>query len=185
MIDGLYVNLLNLCYALAIAGGIIVFITTGANNINGVSALISGYSALIFSIAALMVLLFNNLSRGLSTNDMQGMIKMFVFLFPFIMILFVLILMLTFLSIYFDRITNNKVSGYYTSFSIVTTIFLALQLGIVFNALSKSDMFKSSAANFVNAISATSYAMLMLIGALNSIAVITLGIILKYYTTDC
>ena len=181
MNDALYSNLINLFYAIIIAAGIIAVITTGSNNENAASALIGGYSAMAFSIFALAALLFNAATSGKSDMGGRDLVKILIHLFPFAMIMFILVLMITFLSTYFDKIAANKVSQYYNSFSTVNMIFLAMQMGMLFNALHKTGAFKMASANTaLSAISSTTYAVLMLLGTINSISAITLGVILKY-----
>ena len=79
---------------------------------------------------------------------------------------------------YFDKITENKVSDYYTSFINITSILLGIQIYVLLNEITESS-FK----NFE--LSRKMAGMLRVFGFLNVISVITLQIILKYYTTDC
>jgi len=167
----LYTNLINISYALIIAGFIIVFITTGMTNQNSLTALISGYGVLISGIFFVAILNFSNMEN-------LGLITRIINMVPFILIMFIIGLIMTYLSIYFDRISSKKVSDYYYSFSSLSIMFLIFQIFLLFNAL------MSKHYEATKQISGKVFSTLMLLGVINSIIVITLGITLKFFTTQ-
>ena len=167
----LYVNLTNIAYSVVIAGFIIVVITTGMTNENSLTALISGYSGLLAALLFLVILNWINM-------DNVGLLQRIISLFPFLIIMFIILLLVTYLSLFFDRIVSNKVSSYYYSFSMVSTIFLAAQIMLLFSELI-SKHFEST-----KQIGGKMLSLLMLLGVINGILVITLGIILKFYSTQ-
>ncbi len=167
----------SLLYALSFAALIIIIITTSTRGESSLIALISGYSALLLSLMFLLFLTYNNTVQSSehfsSINTIIPIVKTF---FPGVLIVFVLSLLLAFLSIYFHRIATGKVPEYYYSFSTMSTILTVLQLGVWFHA-----MYKNEGKNVSDRV----FSILTLIGTINALVVITLGIVLKYYSTDC
>lgn len=179
MEEKLYASLLNISYALTIAAIIIIIITTGIPGESSLIALISGYSALLIGIFFLLFLTYNTIlpfgAQKLKTiGGIMSVVKPF---FPSILIIFVLSLLLAFLSIYFHRIATGKVPEYYYSFSTMSTILLLVQLGVWFHAI-----YQNAGKMTINN---RTFSILTLIGTVNALTVITLGIVLKYYSTDC
>jgi hypothetical protein len=80
---------------------------------------------------------------------------------------------------YFDKIAKGQVSGYYITFSVLSVIFLITQLSILFSAIfSKSNGFNEKL------LSERTFSLLTLLGVINYIMVITIGIVLKFYSTQ-
>jgi hypothetical protein len=167
----LYKNLSNISYALLVSGFIIVIVTTGITNQNSLSALISGYATLLVSLLFILWLNWINMEN----IPLFTLIKN---IFPFLTIMTLLILLITFLSLYFDRIASNHVSTYYYTFSNMSTLFLIIQLIILFRELSTKSY------EVTKTISPKIFSMLMLLTTINAIIVGTLGIILKFYITQ-
>ena len=80
---------------------------------------------------------------------------------------------------YFDRITSNKVSDYYVSFVNISTILTLAQLFMLMNAVTDT-YFENN-----KSLQPKTFSILILFGTINIITVITLGVILKSYVTDC
>jgi hypothetical protein len=167
----LYTNLSNISYALLVAGFIIVIVTTGITNKNSLAALISGYSTLLVSLLFILWLNWINMEN----IPLFSLIKN---IFPFLTIITLVILLITFLSIYFDRISSNHVSSYYYTFSNMSTIFLIIQMIILFRELSTKTF------EMTKTISPKIFSILMLLTTINAIIIGTLGIILKFYITQ-
>ena len=77
-----------------------------------------------------------------------------------------------------DRINKEHVSDNYYLFSTFTVILICIQMSLVFNGMSKSifketGMLPLSISTFI-----------YLIGIINVVIALTIGIILKYYVTD-
>jgi hypothetical protein len=160
-------NLTNIAYAVVIASFIIIWITTGMTSQNGLTALISGYSGLLAALVFLVVLGWTNMDQ---TVPIMTRLTSFI---PFIVLIFIISLLVAYLSIYFERISTDQMSTYYYTFSHMSTLFLAVQIGILFRSiLTTSSMDPKT------------FSILMLLGTINAIIVISLGVILKFYSTQ-
>lgn len=158
-----YKNVVNIPYAVILASGIIILITTGVANENSLKGLIGGYMGLGLGMLVLLIL-------NIPPNNWLD-------IFPFIMILGIIGLITSYLYIYFDRIAKGEVSGYYNSFSVLSSIFLAAQTIMLFSALNSND-FNGKL------LSDRTFSLLALFGVINYLIVITIGIILKFYSTQ-
>ena len=100
-------------------------------------------------------------------------------MFPLFVIIVIISLLIYYLSTYFDRISKGEVSSYYKSFSTISTIFLAIQIITMFSA-----MFSKSKETSGKLLSDTTFALLGLFGVLNFLMVITIGVVLHFYSTQ-
>lgn len=162
-----YKKVINVPLAVIIASFIIIIITTGITNKNGVSALIGGYSGLLIGILFIIIL-------NIPTNN-------WINFFPFMYILFIVSLLLYYLYTYFGQISSGEVSNYYGSFSILSTIFLATQVIILFSSMFSSSNNGDFSNNFL---SNKTFSILSLFAVINFLIVITLGIVLHFYSTQ-
>jgi uncharacterized membrane protein len=163
-----YNKVINVPYTIIIASFIIIIITTNMTDVNGLSALLGGYSGLM--IGMLFVIILNLVYTKTNWIDML----------PSIIILTIVLLLIIYLSIYFDKIAKGEVSSYYSSFSILSTIFLFAQVIIIFLAIFNNNNNKQDGRLFTN----TTFSILGLLGLINLLIVITIGIILKFYSTQ-
>ena len=167
----LYINLMNMTYAIIIAGFIIILTTTGTTNQNGLSALIGGYTTV------LVALIFFGTINWININS-DTMYPIFKLLAIFLNICGIIMLIIVYLSIYFEKIISNKVSNYYYSFSNLSTIFLAVQIIMLFSIFfNKKDGDTSRSTDKI-------FSIILLLGLVNIIIVTTIGIVLKYYSTQ-
>ena len=160
----LFKKSINVIVAIIIASCIIILITSNMTDKNGLSALIGGYSGLLLGM--LFIILLNFLFKRYSYFDM----------FPLLMIIIIIGLLVSYLGIYFDKISSGKVSSYYVSFSLLSTLFLFTQIIMIFSAIYKSQN--------KNLFSYTSFSLLGLLSVINIIIVITIGIVLHFYSTQ-
>jgi hypothetical protein len=160
-------KVINIPLAIVIASIIIIIVTTNMTDTNGLSALLGGYSGLLLGMLFVMVL--NLVFTNTSYLDM----------IPIIMILIIGGLMIFYLSKYFDRISKGEVSSYYSSFSLLSTIFLITQIIIIFNA-----MYAKINEPNNKLFSDTTYSVLSLFGVINMLIVLTIGIVLHFYSTQ-
>ena len=160
-----YKNVINVPYAVIIASGIIILMTTGVIDNNALRALLGGYLGLGLGVLFLIIL---NMPP---TNWLD--------LFPFVVILGIISLMMYYIYTYFDIISKGEVSGYYNSFSVLSTIFLATQIIILFSA-----MFSKNGEISGKLLSDKTFSLLGLFGVINFLIVITIGIVLKFYSTQ-
>ena len=160
----LFKKSINVIVAIIIASCIIILITSNMTDKNGLSALIGGYSGLLLGM--LFIILLNLLFKRYSYFDM----------FPLLMIIIIIGLLVSYLGIYFDKISSGEVSSYYVSFSLLSTLFLFTQIIMIFSAIYKSQN--------KNLFSYTSFSLLGLLSVINIIIVITIGIVLHFYSTQ-
>jgi len=133
---------------------------------NGLSALLGGYSGLLMGMLFLMIvhMIFAR------TSYLQ--------MLPIIMLIAVVGLSMYYLSSNFDKIAKGEVSSYYVNFSILSAIFMFTQVGIIFKAVYETQgqtnkLFKD-----------TTNSLLRLLGVINILIVITVGIVLQFYSTQ-
>ena len=156
---------------------IIAFGTTG--NVN-IGAIISAYSMLILSIMMILVLIVN---QTLSSSDpnvtsLQSGLDALRSAGPLFIMLGVLGFVLYLIIYYKNSIIDGHVSSGYNTFSSVTTIFILLQLYIIYTSIN------SSKTGFNGKLSKIVSSCLLIIGLLSIISSLILYTILKYYTTD-
>jgi hypothetical protein len=167
-------NIANFLFAVLIATVISVFCTMSLSSKNALNSLIAEYSVMEGVVLLLTVMTILNIkSSGASLFTFSS----FITLFPFLLILFIIGIFIALLSIYFDRIANNKVSSYYTSFSGTSVTLIIAQIMLLVNSIAKTP------TNPV--LNKKTFSILMLLGTINLIVVITLGVVLKFYSTDC
>ena len=154
-------------FAVIVASCIIIIITTNATDSNGLSALLGGYSGLMVGI--LFVMILNLVFTKITYLEM----------FPVLMVLIISGLLIFYLSKFFDKISKGEVSSYYSSFSLLSTIFLFTQLIIIFNSI-----FNVSKSQNDKLFSNKTFALLRLFGVINLLIVLTIGIILQFYSTQ-
>ncbi len=170
MLDNLeFKKVMNIPFAIVIASFIIIIITTNMTDTNGLSALLGGYSGLMLGI--LFVIILNLVFQKSIYLDM----------FPLLIILGIVGLLIFYLSKYFDNISKGEVSEYYSSFSILSTIFLITQVIIIFTAMFNKTQEQSQDNRLF---SDTTFSLLGLFGTINMLIVVTMGIILKFYSTQ-
>lgn len=160
-------KVMNVLFSIIVASCVIILITANMTDSNGLSALMGGYSGLLLGM--LFIIILNLLFKQSTYFDM----------IPVLMIIIIVGLLLNYLRIYFDNISLGQVSSYYSSFSLLSTIFLFTQLIIIFGAIyskNESDgskLFKDS-----------TFSLLGLLSVINIIIVITIGIVLHFYSTQ-
>jgi hypothetical protein len=168
-----YRTLIGIPYSLGIAAIIIILFTTGATNPNEVYALLYSYIILSCAIMFLFGLLWNKIDRdGIST------FTKIMTLFPFIMIMIITFGISLLIYFHFDRIIKG-VSSFYTFFLNISTMITILQIWLFFKAINDKYFLIN------NALNPKTFSVLSLLGTLNLIVCITLGVVVKYYATDC
>jgi uncharacterized membrane protein len=161
-------QVMNVLLAIVIASCIIILITTNMTDKNGLSALLGGYTGLMLGMLFIMIvsLIFTNTT--------------YLDMFPIVMIITITGLLMYYLYKYFDNISKGNVSSYYSSFSVLSTIFLFTQVIIVFNAIYGKTEEDTSVKLFKD----TTFSLLGLFGVINILIVLTIGIVLNFYSTQ-
>ena len=160
-------KLINVPFAVIITSIIIIAITINKTDSNGLSALLGGYSGLLFGL--IFVVTINLIFLKARYFDM----------IPIIMVMIVVSLLSYFLSIYFDRIISGNVSSYYLSFSYASLLFLIVQLWMIFKVIYKNNEQMNS-----KLFSSSEFAWLQLFNIINMVFVIIIGIALYFYSTQ-
>jgi len=160
-----YYKLMNIPLSVIITSFIIIIITSGITDTNGLNALICGYIGLLLGIFFILI-----------NSPIQNLLD----LFPFIAIMIIVILLLYYFRTYYHIISSGQVSSYYGSFSTLSTVFLAVQIIILFKELYRAQTKDISGSLLTN----SSIALLGLLAIINSLIVITLGTILHFYSTQ-
>ena len=168
-------NIANLLFAILIAVVIGIFCTLGIHSKNALESLIAEYSVMVGVILILTVLMILNIKSN--TNLELFSFTSFITLFPFFWIVFIICYYISLLSKYFDRISSNKVSEYYSSFSNTLVVLLLTQIYMLVSSVAKNPNNPT--------LSQKTFSILMFLGTINLIVVITIGVILKFYSTDC
>ena len=99
-------------------------------------------------------------------------------LLPILMLVITSLAVAIILFMYLDRITKG-VSDYYGLFINTSTMITIVQLMIMYRAVNGNEFIMN------NVINGKTFSLLMLLATINIITIITLGVVLKNYTTDC
>lgn len=170
--SGLNLKLNYIIYGIILGASTVIIMTSGSLGDNAIKSFINGYRALLCSIIFLFSLIWYRAS-GVSFYRLS------ISLFPFIILMIIITWLLVLLHKYYDRIIGNQVSDYYVSFVNISTVLTLVQLVILVNAV-RDSYFENN-----RSLQPKTFSMLMLLGTINFIMVITLGVILKSYVTDC
>jgi uncharacterized membrane protein len=111
----LYQDLVYFLIAVASASVIIVFITYGSKNENGLYALIGGYSGIMLCLVGIIMI---NLSAPNFKNSSS--------LFSCVSLLVIVAFLIAIISIYFDKIATSQVSDYYNTFSFIAFLLIGV-----------------------------------------------------------
>lgn len=158
---------MNVILAIIVASCIIIIITANMTDTNGLSALMGGYFGLFLGMLFIIIL---NLLFNQST---------FFDMIPVLMIIIIVALLLNYIRVYFDRITSGEVSSYYLNFSLLSTIFLFTQIIMIF-----SSIYDKKYTQGQSLFSDTTFSLLGLFSVINIIIVLTIGIVLHFYSTQ-
>lgn len=169
-------KVMNVPFSVIVASFITIIITSKVTDKNGLSALIAGYSGLLLGLFYIIILI---ILYDPARNDTGGVVKLIKGISPMIVTLGVIVLLIYYLSVYFDKISSGQVSSYYDSFLTLSTIFMAFQMGIISNSIyNKSQNMSGKLISNIN------FSLLVLFGLVNTLIIITIGVILKYYSTQ-
>ena len=168
-------NIANFLYAILIATVIGILCTLGIQSKNALEALVAEYSVMAAVILLLIVLIILNITQSPIGGTIFSF-QSFLTLFPFFWILFIICYVIALITIYFDRIADKKVSDYYESFSTTSLMLIITQMILLVSSVLKTP---------IPTLDKKTFTILMFLGILNLIVVITIGVILKFYSTDC
>jgi len=175
---------INNLMAFSIVGIIIKLFFKSDLTVDGTSgpanASLWGYGVVALSIFAVMFLSFSLASNMSNLNkDLFGFIKeLFADSMPSLLTLLILVWLVALNVTYFKRINQGKVSSEYVQFSKVNTIFLVIQIIVLFMFLRDQ-----SSGNSTGAGSKMSY-VVYIMTAINVILISMMNIILTFFSTD-
>lgn len=150
---------------------IIIMITTDANinDKNSLNALLTGYIGLFIGLLFLMSI--NLLFMKTSFKDM----------IPIFMLMVIVTLMSYYVYVYFDKILLGHISSYYSIFSKLSLVFLAIQLVMIFNVMYKANVNMTTNTKLFTD---TNLSLLGLFSVINILIVLIIGIVLNFYSTQ-
>jgi hypothetical protein len=176
MIDeNLFKNIINISYAFLIAGLFVILSTVGTHTENAVIGTIAGYASATCATILLAGLTYTIILTG---NKKPQWSDILTILIPFILLFFIFGFSLALVSVYFDNISQDKVSDYYGMFSYMSVLFIFVQVYIFYSATSQK-LFQESGS-----ISRLTSVKLLLLSLINMLILISLGLTLKYFSTD-
>jgi hypothetical protein len=157
-------TMFKIMYALLAGSAIVIFMTSGLTDNTAINALRGSYFIALCSLIFIFILIRNSLTLSV----------ILAFLPIWTTMVFIIILLYK----YYDKISGNKVSDYYLTFMNLTNFLLSIQIYILLSEISIKSFQEFKLTPKMGAI-------LKLFSVLTTVSVITLGIILKQYTTDC
>uniref|UniRef100_A0A6C0BA61 Uncharacterized protein n=1 Tax=viral metagenome TaxID=1070528 RepID=A0A6C0BA61_9ZZZZ len=165
-------NLIEYIYYSLIATGIIIIIITfGLSSIIGY---IVGYSF----IGAGFFLLAGYLMFKLSSSNKGGILSILTSIGPILVIVAAICYYLSIIGIYKDRITNGNIDPDYYSFSSGFLLCILFQTFFFYKAITTEEFKKTYTIDKVTSM------ILYFLGILSVVLVITINIILAYFSTD-
>jgi len=172
-----YDSFFSIAYAFIAGGLVLVLMTTFTASYSSLIGSILGYCAAGVGIAMIGGYIFYTLS--VAENQAKFTFGSIIYrLTPFITLLSIIFMSVYIIGTYLERISSGRVTGFYNVFTVISTIFVSLQVYILFRS-SRTPKFRESGIMSNTSISAT-----YLLSVINLIIVVTLGIALKYYSTD-
>jgi hypothetical protein len=148
----------------------------GSNTVSNLTGTIIGYSFIVTGALLLVGYLLNNM------NTMAGstfsFISSLITVGPIVLLIGILTYMIYLLSYYFSQITAGHISSGYYTFMNIFIILLMVEFYVFYNS-TQDKVFKTTGA-----IGKITGMILYLLELVSIVTVITLGIILKYFSTD-
>jgi len=162
--------------SLLVVGLIIIFCTVGSNSASNLTGTIIGYSFIITGALLLVGYLLSNMNTTSGSNF--SLISSLITIGPILLLIGILIYMIYLLSYYFSQITAGHISSGYYTFMNIFIVLLMVEFYIFYNS-TQDKVFKTTGA-----IGKITGMILYLLELVSIVTVITLGIILRYFSTD-
>jgi len=164
--------------SLLIVGVIIILCTVSSNSASSLTGTIIGFSFIVTGTLLMIGYLMNNLNSQATASSTSSLISALITVGPFVLLLGILIYMIYLLSYYFKQITDGHVAGGYYTFMNIFIVLLMVEFYIFYNGM-QDKTFKTSGT-----VGKVTGMILYLMELISIVTVITLGIILKYFSTD-
>jgi len=162
--------------SLLVVGLIIIFCTVGSNTASNLTGTIIGYSFIVTGSLLLIGYLLSNMNTMTGSNF--SLISSLITVGPILLLIGILIYMIYLLSYYFSQITAGHISSGYYTFMNIFIVLLMVEFYIFYNS-TQDKVFKTTGA-----IGKITGMILYLLELVSIVTVITLGIILRYFSTD-
>jgi hypothetical protein len=171
--DSIFSSLTSRFYISLITVGIILlFATIGTTSMDGLNGTIAGYFFIAIGIAILV-------SFIISVSSRNGSILSSIFsMGPFFVTIGIVSYILYLLFTYKDRIAQGNIAPGYANFTNISVILVLLQLFLFYMGTQKESFQKDKKLDRVYS------GLLYFVGIINIVTVITIGIILRYFSTD-
>jgi hypothetical protein len=157
--------------SLLVVGVIIALCTSWFNTPSSVTGAIVGYTFIITGTLLMTGFLMSNMNSS-------NMIANIITFGPFIILIGILIYMVYLLSYYYTRITKGRISGSYYTFMNLFIVLLIVEFVMFSNGMADKNFKLTGEINKVTGLT------IYLLEMFSTIVVGTLGIILKYFSTD-
>jgi hypothetical protein len=148
----------------------------GSNSASNLTGTIIGYSFIVTGTLLLIGYLLNNMNATSGSNF--SLISSLVTIGPFVLLIGILIYMIYLLSYYFSQITAGHISSGYYTFMNIFIILLMVEFYVFYNG-TQDKVFKTTGT-----IGKITGMILYLLELVSIVTAITLGIVLKYFSTD-
>jgi hypothetical protein len=162
--------------SLLLVGLIIIFCTVGSNTASNLTGTIIGYSFIVTGILLLIGYLLNNMNTIVGSSF--SLLSSLITVGPFVLLIGILVYMIYLLSYYFSQITAGHISNGYYTFMNIFIVLLMVEFYIFYNSM-QDKVFKTTGT-----IGKVTGMILYLLELVSIVTVITLGIILRYFSTD-
>ena len=173
--DSIFNSLTSKFYISLITVGIILlFATIGSTSMDSLNGSIAGY----FLIAIGMAILISFIIGISSKNGSQNIISAIFSVGPFFVTIGIVAYILYLLFTYKDRIAEGNIAPGYANFTNISVILILLQLFLFYMGTQKQSFQRDNKLDRVYS------GLVYFVGVINIVAVITIGIILKYFSTD-
>ena len=178
MANGLIDNLVaKIYYAFIVVGVGLTFFTLGAKSKATMTGTIVGYS---FIVAGLFMMIAVSMSKmfGPTNLSKNGVSEFLYTIGPFLLIIATISFLLHILSQHYDAITSGHVPNGYYNFSNIVVVLIIAQLAVYYNGTLQQGYKETFALSKVISL------MIYLLGLINLLSVITIWILLTYFSTD-
>lgn len=171
--DSIFNSLTSRFYISLITVGIILlFATIGTTSMDGLNGNIAGYFFIAIGISILVSFIISVASKG------GSLISSIFSMGPFFVTIGIISYILYLLFTYKDRIAQGNIAPGYVNFTNISVILVLMQLFLFYMGTQKESFERDKKLGRVYS------GLLYFVGIMNIVTVITIGIILKYFSTD-
>ena len=162
-------------------GVILIFATIGSTSMDGLNGSIAGYFGIGIGVLILIGSLLYGINSKKNVESLKNRTTIMSAIYttgPFFLLLAIVGYVLYLLFTYKDRIAEGRFAPGYINFTNISVILILIQLFLFYMGTQKQSFKDEQRLDRIYS------GLLYFIGIINIVAVITLGIILKYFSTD-